>query len=132
MSTDTVQSGRDEPTSEFLDSIRSAIEGLEDSASVERVFGDPIAAEGKTFIPVARVAYGFGSGFGSGTDTTDEEVGEEAGGTGGGGGGGLSITPVGVLEVTDDESSFVRFANWKRTGLAIGAGVVLGILLGRR
>ncbi len=35
-------------------------ERIQTAASVKTVYGDPIAAEGKTIIPVARVRYGFG------------------------------------------------------------------------
>ena len=35
---------------------------LQNSASVKTVYGDPITAEGKTIIPVAKVTYGFGAG----------------------------------------------------------------------
>lgn len=128
MSTDTLT---DEQTTEFLDSVRGAIDGLEESASVNRAFGDPIAAEGKTIIPVARVAYGFGSGFGSGSEGGDPDADEESG-SGGGGGGGMAVSPLGVLEVTDSESHFVSFRNWRRTALAVGAGLAVGLLLGRR
>ncbi len=40
-------------------------ERVQRTASVKTVYGDPIAAEGRTIIPVARVRYGFGGGGGS-------------------------------------------------------------------
>ena len=110
------------------ETIKTTLDRLQESASVRSVYGDPIAAEGKTIIPVARIAYGFGGGFGSAED--DDEGGE--GGEGGGGGGGVSATPVGVVEVTEDETRFVRYTSWKRLALAVAAGVALGALLGRR
>ena len=45
------------------DIIEDISKRLEGSASVETVYGQPIVAEGKTVIPVARVRYGFGGGF---------------------------------------------------------------------
>ena len=75
---------------EFLNSI---IERLNSSAKVQSVFGEPIAANGKTIIPVARVAYGFGGGAG-------EAMRE-------GGGGGVVATPLGVFEITDGRTRFV-------------------------
>ena len=37
-------------------------ESLGSTATVKSVFGEPIHAEGKTVVPVAKVAYGFGAG----------------------------------------------------------------------
>jgi uncharacterized spore protein YtfJ len=41
-------------------------ESLGSSATVKAVFGEPVHAAGRTVIPVAKVAYGFGGGFGTG------------------------------------------------------------------
>ena len=45
--------------------LESMFEPLTRSASVKSVYGEAISANGKTIIPVARVAYGFGGGRGS-------------------------------------------------------------------
>jgi uncharacterized spore protein YtfJ len=45
--------------SEILEKIA---ESLGSTATVKCVFGDPIQMEGKTVVPVAKVAYGFGAG----------------------------------------------------------------------
>ena len=123
-------------TSNVGESIRSILEDLTEHASVRSVYGDPIEADGRTIIPVARVSYGFGGGFGrggpeSGEDGAGEGAAEETG-QGAGGGGGVSAKPVGVVEVGDGETRFVRFGDRRRAGLALLAGVVLGILFGRR
>jgi hypothetical protein len=55
---------------------QSIVERLQASASVKTIYGEPVAAEGKTIIPVARVAYGFGAGSGSGGKGEAEEAGE--------------------------------------------------------
>ena len=124
MSSDSTHSDAETaPTGSFAP-VEHLIERIQDSASVERVYGDPITAEGRTLVPVARVAYGFGGGFGSGDGDEDGE--------GGGVGGGVDARPLGVLEVTDAETRFVRFTDWRRTALAVGVGLVLGLLLGRR
>jgi len=39
-------------------------ESLSSTATVRSVFGEPIHVEGKTVVPVAKVAYGFGAGSG--------------------------------------------------------------------
>jgi uncharacterized spore protein YtfJ len=99
------------------------VDRLRQSAAVETVYGERIEHEGKTVVPVATVGYGFGGGWG-----TDEE--EEGGGLGGG----VKATPVGALEVADEETRFVQFEEDSRAGagLALFAGLVLGYLLGRR
>lgn len=110
------------------ESIRSIVEDMGEHASVKAVYGDAIEVDGRTIVPVARVGYGFGGGFGRGSD----ESGDGGTGEGGGGGGGVSAKPVGVVEVDGDETRFVRFDDRRRAGLALLAGLVLGLLLGRR
>lgn len=116
----------------FRESLTSAIRDLRESASVERVYGDPIEVDGRTVVPVARVAYGFGGGFGSAVAAENGGGDSDSGQRGAGGGGGAMARPLGALEITDRGTRFVRFTDWKRLALAVGAGVVLGALLGRR
>ena len=96
-------------------------------ASVTSVFGDPITAHGKTVVPVARVAYGFGGGFGSGraSDQPDRS------GEGGGGGGGVRAVPAGVLEITENRTRFVPFVDWRVAAGAFAAGALSALLLRR-
>ena len=54
-------------------SLTSLAESLKESATIEKVYGEPIEAYGKTIIPVARIAYGLGRGFGK-EKTYDEEA----------------------------------------------------------
>lgn len=126
MSSDTLERDETGPAMDMVESAHGFVRGLRDSASVGRVYGEPIEIGRTTIVPVARVAYGFGGGFGSGGEETDEA------GHGGGGGGGMRAAPVGVVEVTDEGTRFVRFASWRRLVLAAGIGVVLGVLFGRR
>jgi uncharacterized spore protein YtfJ len=51
------------------DILQKIGETLGSSATVKSVFGEPIHVNGKTVVPVARVAYRFGGGFGSGKDS---------------------------------------------------------------
>ena len=111
----------------FVDALRTAIEGLDANATLDEAYGEPITVEGKTIVPVARVLYGFGGGFGS-TPETDADPGE----SGGGGGGGTVSLPIGVLEITDRETRFVRFTDRKRLALAVGIGIAIGRVLARR
>jgi len=108
--------------------LQSLHENLSGRAQVKSVFGEPINAEGKTIIPVAKIAYGFGAGAGTGG------VGDtRARGEGGGGGGGIRAVPVGVIEVSSHQPTrFVPITDRKTLGTAAIAGVMLGMWLGRR
>jgi uncharacterized spore protein YtfJ len=71
----------------FLQSLKSILS----QASVKAIYGEPIAAHGKTVIQVARLMYGDGAGAGTGS------VGDSsAWGEGGSGGGEVHAIPVGV------------------------------------
>lgn len=121
-------------TKELID---SAVEHLHTSASVKTVYGEPVAIDGKTFIPVAKVAYGFGGGTGS-KKASAGEAGKEpvAAESGEGAGGGVTAKPIGIVEITGQETKFVSFGQTKKLALAAvigsGLGLVLGLLLGRR
>lgn len=117
--------------------IDSAVEHLRASASVKTVYGEPVVVDGKTIIPVAKVAYGFGGGTGTrkapaGKDGKEPVAAE----SGEGAGGGVAAKPVGVVEISGQETKFVRFGQPKRLAwaAAIGSGIgfVLGLLLRRR
>jgi uncharacterized spore protein YtfJ len=104
-------------------------ERLHSSASVRAVFGESIRMEGKTIIPVARIAYGFGGGEGS---VDSERAIEGEGGHGGGGGGGVAAMPVGVFEVTADQTVFVPVRNSRTRFVAtLSAGFLIGLCLAR-
>ena len=108
-----------------MDLLERIGETLGSTATVKSVFGEPIHANGKTVVPVAKVAYGFGGGFGSGKDGVDTD----RHGEGGGGGGGVRAVPAGVLEITDDGTRFVPYTESGRMLVACIAGVVLGALI---
>ena len=76
-------------------------------------YGDPVTAEGRTVIPVARVSARGGLGFGSGSGTGEGE--------GGGGGGKLNATPVGFIEVTADGTRFVAIDDGASTERMVGS-----------
>jgi len=112
-------------TKELID---SAVEHLHAAAGAKTVYGDPLTIDGRTIIPVARVAYGFGGGTGT-KKAGDGEPGNE----GEGAGGGISAKPVGVVEVDQHGARFVPVAQTKKLAIAalIGAGVglVVGVML---
>ena len=77
------------------DLLQKMGETLGSTATVKTVFGEPIHVNGKTVVPVAKVAYAFGGGFGQGKNSAHAE----RQGEGGGGGGGVRAYPAGALEV---------------------------------
>lgn len=90
--------------------LKSVGDQLQSSASVKTVFGEPVHANGTVVIPVARIKYGFGGGGGvhapavQPNSTINSQHRE-----GGGGGGGISVTPIGVVEISDGKTRFIRF-----------------------
>lgn len=105
--------------------LQKISESLGSTATVKSVFGEPIHTNGRTVVPIARVAYGFGAGFGSGNDGAHAD----RHGEGGGGGGGVRACPAGVLEITDAATRFVPFTDPTRLVVAFAAGAVLGALM---
>ena len=108
-----------------VDVLQRIGETLGSTATVKSVFGEPIHVNGKTVVPVAKVAYGFGGGFGIGKDKAhaDRE------GEGGGGGGGVRAFPAGALEITDNGTRFVPFIDIGHLVVAFMGGAVVGALL---
>ena len=120
---------------ELPESVTTAVETIRDSAHVEAVYGEPIERSGRTIVPVAHVAGGFGGGFGDGTrpdPDTESEDNSAASGSGGGGGGGLTAKPIGAIEITDEQTRFIRFRDRNRLLVVLALGVVIGWVLGRR
>src|SRR5579884_2887216 len=107
--------------------LQSLRDGILGQANVKTIYGEPIAANGKTVIPVAKITYGYGAGAGTGGvgDTS-------ARGEGGGGGGGVRAIPVGVIEISDQQTRFVSITDRKKLTGAILAGIGLGMFLGWR
>lgn len=111
------------------DVLQGISEALGTTANAKSVFGEPIHADGKTVVPVAKVAYGFGGGFGSGKDGSHPD----RHGEGGGGGGGVRAFPAGALEITSTATRFVPFISFaqlvRQLSAAFAAGVVFGALI---
>ena len=93
------------------------------TANVKSVYGDPIAAEGKTIIPVARISYGYGGGAGKDGD------GNSSAREGGGGGGGARAIPVGFVEISDQQTRFVPISDRRKMAVALVIGIGFGIWL---
>jgi uncharacterized spore protein YtfJ len=113
--------------------LQTFFQGLKDSlldrATVGTVYGEPVTVAEKKVIPVARVFCGFGGGAGTSKLSTN---GPQAGGEGGGGGGGLVAIPIGVVEITPQQTRFVRFGHTRRLLVAAAVGTVAGMIVGWR
>jgi uncharacterized spore protein YtfJ len=109
--------------------LQSLKEGVLGQASVKTIYGEPIAAQGKTIIPVAKVMYGYGAGAGTGGMGGDTS----ARGEGGGGGGGVRAIPMGVIEVSERQPTrFVPITSRKKMAGAIMVGLLAGMWMGWR
>ncbi len=100
---------------------------LQSGTNVRAVFGDPVEAHGKTIIPVAKVAYGFGGGFGK-KDTGDGEPAKDEGGAGGG----AAARPIGVIEVSEEGTRYIPIHSGKKLAGILALGFLAGYLIGRR
>jgi uncharacterized spore protein YtfJ len=109
--------------------VETLQQGLASSAHVKTVFGDPVSAEGRTIIPVARVRYGFGAGMGTGPTRSSDE---QRIGQGGGGGGGALVKPIGVIEVSAGGTRFIPIHSRSKMGALALLSVAIGWLLSRR
>ena len=119
--------------------VNSILDRIRATARVELVYGEERKIGEKTIIPIAAVAYTFGGGGGGGAGSGPAHNGhsEDAAGVGGGGGGGsVRVSPVGVLEVTEDGTRLVPIIDWTRiitTGLtAFGVWMIFRAIFRRR
>jgi uncharacterized spore protein YtfJ len=103
--------------------MRDVEQTVASSGSVKNVFGEPIQHNGRTVIPVARIAYGFGGGGGSGKLPEGE---------GGGVGAGVAAMPVGVVEISDDATRYITFSQNRKLLGAFAIGALAGMFFLRR
>ncbi len=114
-----------------------------DAASVNVAFGMPIAANGRTVIPVAMVGMGFRGGFGSRWGGLKKPLAdgqkldnqpEKQSDVGAGMMSRLLVRPMGFIEVTDHRSRFVTIRPGRFIALGFGLAMLLGGLMmgGRR
>jgi uncharacterized spore protein YtfJ len=119
------------PARSFLMGSLALLQSLKESvlgqANVKAIYGEPISAHEKTIIPVAKIMYGYGAGAGT------AGVGDSKGrGEGGGGGGAVRAVPVGIIEVSKQQTRFVPITDRRKLTGALLVGVGLGMWLGRR
>jgi len=107
--------------------LQSLKESILSGAGVKAIYGEPITAQGKTIVPVAKLMYGYGAGAGTGGVGNASAQGE-----GGGGGAGVRAIPVGVIEISEQGTRFIPITSKKKLASAIFVGTLVGIFLGWR
>jgi uncharacterized spore protein YtfJ len=105
----------DDPGSRLLERLVSQVGG---HARIQAVFGEPVARDGVTVIPVARVRWGVGGGGGSAPE-----------GSGSGGGGGVAADPVGYIEITPAGATFRPIVRSFGAGTLIAAAIAAAIFV---
>lgn len=114
--------------SQFLESLAQR---LQSNASVKAVFGEPVEAQGKTIIPVAKIAYGLGGGYGKLENSKSDSASQPN--MGEGGGGGIIARPIGVVEISRKRTRFIPTRSKTATLMgAFFAGMIAARLIGRR
>lgn len=106
--------------------ITGMIDKVRDSATVTRVFGEPITQGGVTVIPVARVGGGGGAGGGGGRRKGGEGPGENSG-EGSGGGFGAGAIGLGVFVIKDGQVGWQPAIDYNK--IIMGGQVVAVVAL---
>lgn len=85
---------------EVANLMKTSLEEIEKVLTGRTVFGDAVTHNGNTFIPLVRIAFGFGAGGGAGggTGKATSSKGEASGGAGAGG---AFIRPVAVIIINE-------------------------------
>ena len=86
------------------------------NAGAKAVFGEPIARDGHTVVPVAQSMWGSGAGTGE----------SEEDGSGSGGGGGAFTRPVGYIHITGEGATYVPLSKpWQDWRLVLTWAVAI-------
>ncbi len=105
-----------------IQALLEAVSDLRTKADVSAVFGAPMTLEGRTIIPVARVAYGFGVGDWHDTETKapsdDADPSDTEDDLGHGGAGGVIARPFAVVEVTPQKTRIEAIVDEQKLALA--------------
>ena len=107
-------------------------DGIVAHSDVKAVFGEPVSADGRTIIPVAKITYGFGGGGGMNRMSPRNPEGNQGGQEGGGGGGGVRAVPVGVIEVSGQGTQFIPISDRRKLAATALGGMMFGMILGWR
>jgi uncharacterized spore protein YtfJ len=106
--------------------IGTMAEKLGAVARASTVFGEPVARDGITVIPVAKARWGFGGGAGQRRDASDGGTQED----GAGGGGGVQVTPLGFIEIKNNEANFRPIRTVSPAWIIVGSLFSLFLLRG--
>ena len=88
-----------------VQTLLDSLVDLREKANVNTCFGEPVVTEGRTVIPVAEVAYGFGMGVAQGSvagPAPEREGAPEQPKANSSGCGGVRARPLAVVEVTSE------------------------------
>lgn len=126
--TETLTKPAEEPGGGAVSTAPALLERLAErlggKASVTAAYGEPIAGEGVTVVPVAKVGFGFGGG--AGKESRAAKTGE-----GGGGGGGAEARPLGFIEIKDGTAAYKPIRDpWVDVVVPL-AGLTVGTLAPR-
>ena len=102
--------------------LQEVLGSLVNQAGVKTVYGEPITADGRTIVPVAKVRCGFGGGSGKNGRGKEGE---------GGGGGGFVARPIGFVQVDEQGARFVQIVDAYSIALGVGIGIGVGLALFR-
>lgn len=113
--------------------VQETIELFLETASVDRVYGEPVQHGDTLIIPAAEVlaGLGFAMGYGFGK-SRDENQEDEGGGGGGGGGGGRTLSrPVAVIVASPEGVRVQEVVDPTKIALAAitAGGFMVGMLL---
>ena len=117
-----------------MDAVQETLELFLETASVERVYGEPIQHGDTLIIPAAEVlvglGFGTGYGFGSGGQESGEEQRGEGGGGGGGGGGRTLSRPVAIIVASSEGVRVQEVVDPTKIALAAltAAGFMVGMM----
>lgn len=105
---------------------------LKRGMDISLVFGKPVETQGKTIIPVSRLAGGFGGGEGESPaipqgDNDEDAAENDNRGRGIGGGGGLHNEAIGVFEVTENYTRFIPAVQFKH--ILILTGMIMTFII---
>jgi uncharacterized spore protein YtfJ len=103
--------------------IGTMAEKLGAVARAATVFGEPVDRDGITVIPVAKARWGFGGGAGQ----RKEEGARGKQADGAGGGGGVQVSPVGFIEIKNNEANFRPIRTVSPAWIIMGS--ILSLLL---
>jgi uncharacterized spore protein YtfJ len=103
----------------------SEVETLQNQLNANLIYGEPIKLEDKVVLPVAKIATGFGGGrIEVGNVVNPKENYSEEGSRGAGGG--IIAYPVGVFEITKENTRFISASNKLFWGMSVAAAFMLG------